>query len=878
MALIGSFSYNKALVRFSLNRVIEMTLLFSVLSLVLFGFVFKFDLVRGFFLYIPYVWVAIFGLLTASQFWILANLVYNARDAKRVFGFIGAGAISGGIFGGYLTSLLANAISAEGLLFVAAGLLFFCIPITRYIWKNEVVKMNMFQVSKRVQVKEESPLKLIRKSKLLTHIAIVMGISVLVAKLVDYQYSDYSAHFFPDKDELASFFGFWFSTLSVISLLIQLFLTPRLVGTFGIGNSLLYMPLGILLGSVVLIMIPELWVIVMIKLIEGSLKQSVNKAATELLSIPIPIEIKKRTKTFTDVVVDSIATGLAGIILFFIIHGLDISSKFISILIIILVIVWVVFIIYLRKEYIEAFKDLLDHSHDKKEKTQKKEVPITSIVKTVKQVLEEGGESQVKHMLHKTMEIKDERFFKEIKALLMHISPEVRILAIENLYYLNSENLSKDMELLIWDSNQEVTTAAFHYLSKHYPGDMHRLLDQYLKSTDLTISNAALIMLSEEFRHKPKEYKNYELVDAIQHAIDGIESLETQLDRNNRIKAVMEAIGNSRLEQFYPFLTKYFDASDNDLLNASLTHAANTLDLHFIDVLIAHIIHKDSREVAIEGLYHYGEPIMDILYHKIHNEEISPEEGFHSIAVIEKFANQKAVNTLLKLLDGTEHMVEIEAIEALRRLHWADNHLIINDRFVINMVLGECQVHQHTLSVIHSHIILNHKDSGHLDENSELIEARNGLMNLLEHRIDRQLQRIFKLLGVKYPPEDIDPIWHNIVHGEEEQRINAIEFLDNILQAPLKRELIPVAESFLITTITEEKIKKLNLKIFSEIECYHILLERKDTKLKIAVLYLIEQSGNPKFKSLVEFALKDTNAKVQHKAQEILDAYKTLTP
>ena len=47
------------------------------------------------------------------------------------------------------------------------------------------------------------------------------------------------------------------------------------------------------MGSAVLLFYPELWVVVFIKVVDGSFKQSINKAATELLSIPIPIEIKK---------------------------------------------------------------------------------------------------------------------------------------------------------------------------------------------------------------------------------------------------------------------------------------------------------------------------------------------------------------------------------------------------------------------------------------------------------------------------------------------------------------------------------------------------------------------------------------------------------
>ena len=104
IAIIGSYFYNRALEKRALNKIIEETLIISIISLIIFGIGFRLHIAKGLVLYIPYIWVAIFGLLTASQFWILTNLVYNVREAKRVFGFIGSGAIAGGIFGGYLTS------------------------------------------------------------------------------------------------------------------------------------------------------------------------------------------------------------------------------------------------------------------------------------------------------------------------------------------------------------------------------------------------------------------------------------------------------------------------------------------------------------------------------------------------------------------------------------------------------------------------------------------------------------------------------------------------------------------------------------------------------------------------------------------------------
>ncbi len=871
MAIIGSYFYDKALEKYALNIIIDRTLIGSIISLIIFGVGLNLNIITGFLLYIPYIWVAIFGLLTASQFWILANLVYNFREAKRVFGFIGAGAIAGGIFGGYLTSLLTNFINTEDLLFVAALLLIICIVITRFIWKTEVIELTPFQVSFRSNPKGDSPFKLIKQSKLLSLIALVIGISVLVAKLVDYQYSDYASRLIDDQDALTSFFGFWLSTLSVISLIIQLFLTKRIVGTFGVGKSLLWLPSGILIGSILLLIIPQLWVIVFIKIVDGSLKQSINKASTELLSIPIPIDIKKKTKTFTDVVVDSIATGIAGFILIFFINGLDISSTYISIIIIVLILVWLTFIYYLRKEYITAFKDLLEISGHKKDKHVKEEIKVTSIIDSVKRVFHTGTENQIINMLTKTLEEKDERFFKGIKNLLHHPSSRVKALALENLYFLKTENLSLQIENMVQDKDQHVTTSAFRYLLKNYQQNTIVLFEKYINSEDNTISNAALLGLSLELRNNQLLQNKFNLEQKIEDALTKYLELQNEEFKNNTIKAILESIGNAKLTTYYNVIKTQLLSKDIEIVKTAIRSASKTLDSDFLDLIIAHLSVKETRYIAVDALYAYNEPVIAILYHKIITETIDFEDAAFAILVIEKFKSQKAIHTLILLTNDTEHTVKVEAIEALKRLKWKYPHLKIKDRFIVDKILDECQLYQNTLAVIHTQIVLQYKKKAAVIESKEENEARNGLIQVLEQRLDRQLQRIFRFLGIKYPPNDVDPILKTIINGKEEQRIHAIEFLDNILNSQLKKELIPLAESILLDSNSEEKIKKLNLKVLSELECYHELLKRKDVKLKFAVLYLIEKSNTANYKSLLEMILiNETNKKIRANTEALL--------
>jgi AAA family ATP:ADP antiporter len=274
-----------------------------------------------------------------------------------LFGLIGSGAITGGIFGGYLASLLAPVMGSENLLFIGVILLLVCIPVNKAIWRSSELAGVSFQRQKRRMDKlAERPIRLIKDSRHLTYLALITVFAVLVARLVDYQFSAISSSKIADEDELTAFFGFWFSNFNIISLLIQLFLTRRVVGVFGVGISLYILPAGILIGALAVLFVPGLWSAVFIKSADGSLKQSINKSAIELLVLPVPAEIKNQSKTFIDVVVDSVATGLSGVILVTLVNGFDLSARFISFTIILLVLLWFHFATRVRAEYILLFK------------------------------------------------------------------------------------------------------------------------------------------------------------------------------------------------------------------------------------------------------------------------------------------------------------------------------------------------------------------------------------------------------------------------------------------------------------------------------------------------------------------------------------------
>lgn len=120
---------------------------------------------------------------------------------------------------------------------------------------------------------------------------------------------------YPNEDELSAFYGFTYSSFNVIGFVIQLFFTSKILKKIGISNTLLILPLSILFSLLGLLFIPGLFFALILKMSDSSFKQSFQRSAMELTMIPVPLLIKAKVKPFIDVFIDSIATGLAGLLL-----------------------------------------------------------------------------------------------------------------------------------------------------------------------------------------------------------------------------------------------------------------------------------------------------------------------------------------------------------------------------------------------------------------------------------------------------------------------------------------------------------------------------------------------------------------------------------
>lgn len=820
-----------------LDRLIKISLLFILSNLLIFWLLLRFDYKGGWFLFIFFVWVAIFGVIAVSQFWTLANFVFDAREAKRLFGFVGAGAISGGIVGGY-AARVALVIGTENILLICIALLSLCLLIVPAAWKRRAREVQAEQIRPgrpgQLRLRGGNPFRMLRESPYLAILAGIVGVSVIVANLLDYQYIAIAKAEIPDKDELTAFFGFWLSTLSIISLLIQLLFTRRILGSLGVGPSLFFLPLGILLGALAIWLYPVLWAAILIKVSDGSFKQSINKAGIELLMLPIPSAIKPQAKAFIDVLVDSTATGVGGLLLILFTGVWGFSVGNISLVIIPLVFAWLYLALRVRKQYLEAFRTAIEKRTIDLEE-QFTNLQDASLVETALKVLEGKNERQILYVLNLLESVRHERLLPCLQELLRHSSGEIRLQALKMLARYDSPDMSEEIYSLVGDEQPEVRAEAIAYLFQKSGGEKKaRLLREFLNHPDYRVQAAALTCATRCSAEEEWIRTSFPLKDLVENTLLQAGQAEGNPTEKKFIKInLARALGTVKRPELYPFLHLLLKDADPEVVQNAALSAGKTREKAFAPALLALLERRETRKYARQALAEYGEDILEELIARLQESGDSQSLARELSRVLGRIGEQKTVDSLLAQLNHPHPRLRFQALKALNRLRNNFPMLKFNEKPLEQEILKEIRRYLDGAAILHSCKQVQGQNGSPPEGAARLLLAR-----ALEEKLDDSLERIFRLLGLIYPPRDLYNAYLGIVSARQDARANALEFLDNLLAPRYKKDLIPIVEAHSPQNSPGSARNRLDLHLLPEQECLHRLITGEVGWLKACAVYL----------------------------------------
>jgi AAA family ATP:ADP antiporter len=833
-----SYGYSVMLKKTALETLMKSTLTGAIFLLLVFWVFIHYQWVQGVFLYLFFVWTGLAALICVSQFWLAAGHFFNLREAKRLFGPIGSGAIIGGIAGGYVTRLLAPALGGDNLILIGAVCLFLCVRIMNVMWKtcgrpDQSVRPDLRSLPPEA---EHSTLMQILKSRHLRYLSVILALSVIVARLVDYQFNAIVSSVITDQDHLAAFLGFWMSNLNIIALLVQLFLTRRIIELAGVGSSLFFLPAAVCLGGIVTLIHPALWSAVVLKLSEGGFKNSLNKSSMELLFLPVPLKIKNQAKAFIDVFVDSTAGAIGGVILIFLVFAANISPAQISWILFILVAAWLVLIHHVKTAYIQSFKDKFDQLEDTGTRLAGPIPDNAQVIEKIVQVLTGPDEKDIRKMLQMISAFHSDRLTGCFVRLLGHASPDIAVEALRQLYFSKQIDVSPKARELLKSHHLTLQTEAVRYLF-HHAEDQTRSMTSFLENQDHRIRDAALLCLVREARKNRTLKARFAPDRLIQERLDAIPGITDAARARSAKKICIQAISLSDIYPLYSYLYLFMEDPDTEVVTAAIQGAGQTGHPQFIRILLSFLGRKPLlKNTAMTALSHYGTPLLDQLGDHLSNPYLPYNIRKRLPEVIASSGSQKAVDLLSRHLAQTDLGLRYEVIRALNKLRIRSGSLFFDHIRVVPRIRNETKDYMDMLMILYAQKRI---ESGPLSTKNaaDISRAREQLIQGLEVRLDASLERVFRLLGLKYPPVEMYSAYKGICSTDREIRMSAMEFLDNILDGRLKHLVLPVIETARMAS--DSARHSLEEEIPGEYDSCVALLNSQDDFLKAKTLYLL---------------------------------------
>ena len=310
-----------------------------------------------------YLWSGIAGIAVLSEFWLLANEVFHARQAKRLFAIVAAGGVLGGIIGGATSRIFAKHMPVSYVLLAAAAELLVAALLCELAWRRMPPQA---QADDGVAAAPPPLLKVFRSNAYARWIAVVAVLMTVATTLADWQFKAYAKlHFASHAAEMARFFGVIAVVLGILSFLLQLIGTHRLLRLVGAGGCMRALPVATGIGAAFVLSTLGLPVAPLIAAAAGSMlidgvKFSIDRSATELLFTPLADETRTVVKRFVDTALDRFAGAVAAILWLGLIWavGVDRPERLIyaSIATLSVVALWLVAVGRLKGAYVDAYR------------------------------------------------------------------------------------------------------------------------------------------------------------------------------------------------------------------------------------------------------------------------------------------------------------------------------------------------------------------------------------------------------------------------------------------------------------------------------------------------------------------------------------------
>ena len=811
--------YSRVAARVRLPMLILAGTFLHVLGLVLFFYLF--GLGRSWVAALYYVWMGMAFAIAVSQFWTYANQVFDPRQARRLFAFIGAGGLLGAVLGGFLAAAVTR-LAGTRFTLLAAAVLMTALPLLVVLIERSrgpAPAPAVLRSLRRLRYEEvRGGLRTLRGSRLLALIALLMSSSVMIGQLVGWQFFWYVEQHTEALDERTSVIAYAFILMGVVGFLFQLVFTGRIHRALGVGFGMRVLPgtvmlaqlavvLAIVLTPAIALVYPLVWVLF---LGENSLRHSVDQATRELLFMPVAQELRIKAKAFIDVFVQRFSKGAAAIVILVILKFLP--ATYVSIVTLVLAVGWMAITLRTRREYVTAFREGLKSGTIQTDAT----IDLDDVT-TVTTLVESLGSSDPRKVLHSLELLSASGEGRLVPPLLLHHdSAEVRRKTLDVLAETGREDAAHLVERALGDDDAEVRTGAMRTLTQLRKEYAATLMLEHLDERDPRLRASAVVSLLGGGVGEDRERAEEVLVEMV-----GDDDLEVRAEVAGALGQVDDPVASGILVQLlYDRDLKVVQAAIGAVRHRFQRSGPNPL---YATILISLMGNRRLKHEAREALVAQGEAAVEplLLFMRSVDEQIWVRRAVpKTLALI---GAQAAVDALIDSLVASDAMLRTKIIEALSYLKARQPNLKFSRRKITRQLSDEAARYLRILADLWAVSSLH---EARLDGPLAVwkVDGRVPTLpqQLLAQRLVTLVGNIFGLLEIVENPEDVRAAQRSLLSGQTKLRARALEYLDNTLSGSLRRDLFAVIDD----APPEDKLRRAHMIFGIQVQTPEETLER----------------------------------------------------
>ncbi len=709
--------------------------------------------------FVLYVTSGVMGTILTLQFWLFVGQIFTVSQGKRLFGPMAAGGVLGATLGATAAAIVLRGTSATTLLFSAAvlfllaGLTVTIVPATEGIDDEDRSPVGAFSWLKDVSI--------LRSDRYVALAGGLVAISTATVLMADFLFkSTAAAALGPAK--LGPFLGAYYAIQNAVALVVQLFVTGPLVRKLGVTSTLLLFPLLIVLGGASVAATGAFALALVVKGTDGSLRHSLHRVTTELLLLPLPQEIRDRSKRLIDTMLGRGAQALAAAVIGILSAMGAADPRTLGMIVSGLALAWLGAAVALRRPYVDVFRRALargelpdgDHELD---------------LAAVETLLESLASDDEPHVLAAIDLLAATRRRRLLPALILyHESPAVLSRALEVFADASEGRAGRSgfvplAERLLGHREPNVRAAAVRALAAAGRREAASLA---LEDADPKVQAYAAFFLAIDALEPERDEKIAALLaDASERGVAARRSLLEVVGKHGdtRWAEVVRAIISK------DGATQPFGIVASEAIRRTKTET-------LAGYLVGELAIREGRAETRAALVSLGEAGYEALVTAL-TDLATPERVRRQVPrALAAFGTQAAVDLLVaRLSEEPASAVRYRILRALGRMSTdAKNGLVGKLRF--DRAFFEASTHR----CLSEYLALFETLSALEPEMAKDGErpAAELLTGLLADRIAYALERAFRFLQLAHRNEDIESVHYAVVRGDKRARSTALEFLD----------------------------------------------------------------------------------------------------